>query len=165
MVQPVLWALMVSLAALWRSLGVEPAGVIGHSQGEIAAATVAGALTLEDGARVVALRSRALRAIAGRGGMASVGEVGGGGAHAAGAVERAAVGGSGERASEHGGIGDERGARRAGGRVRGGRGAGAADRGGLRVALGAGGGDPGRDRGGAGVRSGRGGASWHSTRR
>src|SRR5690606_8377272 len=59
-VQPVLWAVMVALAGVWRSFGVEPAGVIGHSQGEIAAAVVAGALSLEDGAAVVALRSRAL---------------------------------------------------------------------------------------------------------
>ncbi|MGC0316524.1 type I polyketide synthase [Kitasatospora acidiphila] len=71
-VQPVLFAVMVSLAELWRSHGVEPAAVVGHSQGEIAAACVAGALTLEDAARVVALRSKALQAIAGRGGMVSV---------------------------------------------------------------------------------------------
>ncbi|TGB07539.1 SDR family NAD(P)-dependent oxidoreductase [Streptomyces palmae] len=71
-VQPALFAVMVSLAALWRSLGVRPAAVVGHSQGEIAAARVAGALTLEDAARIVALRSRALRAISGRGGMMSL---------------------------------------------------------------------------------------------
>ncbi|KJS58281.1 type I polyketide synthase [Streptomyces rubellomurinus] len=71
-VQPVLWAVMVSLAALWRAAGVEPAAVVGHSQGEIAAACVAGALSLEDGARVVALRSRALLALSGRGGMVSL---------------------------------------------------------------------------------------------
>ncbi|WP_346168388.1 type I polyketide synthase, partial [Streptomyces javensis] len=71
-VQPVLWAVMVSLAKLWRSYGVEPAAVIGHSQGEIAAACVAGALSLEDAARVVALRSKALRALSGLGGMVSV---------------------------------------------------------------------------------------------
>ncbi|WP_327091567.1 SDR family NAD(P)-dependent oxidoreductase [Nonomuraea sp. NBC_01738] len=70
--QPRLWAVMVSLAAVWESLGVRPAAVIGHSQGEIAAAVVAGALSLEDGARVVALRSRALRDICGRGGMVAV---------------------------------------------------------------------------------------------
>ncbi|OKH94376.1 beta-ketoacyl synthase [Streptomyces uncialis] len=71
-VQPVLWAVMVSLAELWRSHGVTPGAVIGHSQGEIAAACVAGALSLDDAARVVALRSRAIRALSGRGGMASV---------------------------------------------------------------------------------------------
>ncbi|WP_425586760.1 SDR family NAD(P)-dependent oxidoreductase, partial [Streptomyces rameus] len=71
-VQPVLWAVMVSLAEVWRSYGVEPAAVIGHSQGEIAAAVVAGGLSLQDGARVVALRSKAIRALTGRGGMVSV---------------------------------------------------------------------------------------------
>ncbi|MFD8201512.1 SDR family NAD(P)-dependent oxidoreductase, partial [Streptomyces sp. NPDC059701] len=71
-VQPVLWAVMVSLAEVWRSHGVEPAAVIGHSQGEIAAACVAGALSLQDAAKVVALRSKAIRALSGRGGMASV---------------------------------------------------------------------------------------------
>ncbi|MFD7412632.1 type I polyketide synthase [Kitasatospora purpeofusca] len=71
-VQPVLWAVMVSLAELWRSHGITPGAVVGHSQGEIAAAVVAGALSLEDGAKVVALRSRAIRALSGRGGMASV---------------------------------------------------------------------------------------------
>ncbi|WNM49183.1 SDR family NAD(P)-dependent oxidoreductase [Kitasatospora sp. CM 4170] len=71
-VQPALFAVMVSLAELWRSLGIEPAAVIGHSQGEIAAATVAGALSLEDGARIAALRSQAILAISGHGGMASL---------------------------------------------------------------------------------------------
>ncbi|MEU5578514.1 SDR family NAD(P)-dependent oxidoreductase [Streptomyces huasconensis] len=71
-IQPALWAVMVSLAALWRSAGVEPAAVVAHSQGEIAAATAVGALSLRDGARIVALRSRALARIAGRGGMLAV---------------------------------------------------------------------------------------------
>ncbi|MFD5453356.1 type I polyketide synthase [Streptomyces sp. NPDC127100] len=71
-VQPVLWAVMVSLAEVWRSHGVEPAAVIGHSQGEIAAACVAGALSLQDAAKVVALRSKAIRALSGRGGMVSL---------------------------------------------------------------------------------------------
>ncbi|MFD5423400.1 SDR family NAD(P)-dependent oxidoreductase, partial [Streptomyces sp. NPDC127069] len=71
-VQPVLFAVMVSLAELWRSHGVHPAAVAGHSQGEIAAAAVVGALSLEDAAKVVALRSRALTVLSGRGGMLSV---------------------------------------------------------------------------------------------
>ncbi|WP_228566899.1 type I polyketide synthase [Nocardia sp. SYP-A9097] len=71
-VQPVLFSVMVSLAAVWRSFGVVPAAVVGHSQGEIAAAVVAGGLSLADGAKVVALRSRAIAALAGRGGMASI---------------------------------------------------------------------------------------------
>ncbi|WP_329562469.1 type I polyketide synthase [Kitasatospora sp. NBC_01266] len=71
-VQPVLFAVMVSLAALWRSMGITPSAVVGHSQGEIAAACVAGALSLEDAARVVALRAKALARVAGSGGMVSL---------------------------------------------------------------------------------------------
>ncbi|PZH16169.1 hypothetical protein C1I97_07025, partial [Streptomyces sp. NTH33] len=72
-VQPASWAVMVSLAALWQSYGVEPSAVVGHSQGEIAAACVAGALSLRDAARVVALRSQAVaKGLAGLGGMMSV---------------------------------------------------------------------------------------------
>ncbi|MDT8912321.1 type I polyketide synthase [Amycolatopsis sp. PS_44_ISF1] len=72
-VQPVSWAVMVSLAALWRAAGVEPDAVVGHSQGEIAAAVVAGALSLDEGARVVSLRSRLIGShLSGRGGLASV---------------------------------------------------------------------------------------------
>jgi acyl transferase domain-containing protein len=71
-VQPVLFAVMVSLARLWRACGVRPSAVVGHSQGEIAAACVAGGLSLQDAARLVALRSRALGALAGDGGMVSV---------------------------------------------------------------------------------------------
>ncbi|MBA8925106.1 acyl transferase domain-containing protein/D-arabinose 1-dehydrogenase-like Zn-dependent alcohol dehydrogenase/acyl carrier protein [Kutzneria viridogrisea] len=72
-VQPMSWAVMVSLAELWRSHGVEPAAVLGHSQGEIAAACVAGALSIEDAAKVVTLRSKAIaEVLAGKGGMVSV---------------------------------------------------------------------------------------------
>ena len=59
-VQPVLWAVMVGFGGVWRSLGVVPSAVAGHSQGEIAAAAVVGALSLGDAARVVAVRSRLL---------------------------------------------------------------------------------------------------------
>nr|AFV71326.1 PyrA1 [Streptomyces rugosporus] len=71
-VQPVLFAMMVSLAELWASVGVRPDAVIGHSQGEIAAACVAGALSLADAVRVVVLRAKALVALAGSGGLVSV---------------------------------------------------------------------------------------------
>jgi acyl transferase domain-containing protein len=71
-VQPVLFAVMVSLAAQWRALGVHPDAVLGHSQGEVAAAYVAGALSLRDAAMVVTLRTRAISAIAGTGGMVSI---------------------------------------------------------------------------------------------
>ncbi|MFJ9693761.1 amino acid adenylation domain-containing protein [Kitasatospora sp. NPDC101183] len=71
--QPALFAVMVGLAAVWRSLGVEPAAVVGSSQGEVPAAVVAGALTVEEGAKLVALRSRALLLeCSGKGGMALV---------------------------------------------------------------------------------------------
>ena len=96
-VQPALWAVMVSLAGLWAACGVRPAAVVGHSQGEIAAACVAGGLSLEDGARVVVARSRALVGLAGRGGMMSVGlgvgEVGNWLEHGNGRVGVAAVNG------------------------------------------------------------------------
>ncbi|CAM4434145.1 Beta-ketoacyl-acyl-carrier-protein synthase I [Mycobacterium basiliense] len=71
-VQPALWAVMVSLARMWESVGVLPDAVIGHSQGEVAAAYVAGALSLRDAAAVVALRSRMLVRLAGSGGMVSL---------------------------------------------------------------------------------------------
>ncbi|GFJ85360.1 hypothetical protein Phou_095400 [Phytohabitans houttuyneae] len=72
-VQPASFAVMVSLAEMWRAHGVAPDAVVGHSQGEIAAACVSGALSLPDAALVVALRSRAIGArLAGRGGMVSV---------------------------------------------------------------------------------------------
>ena len=71
-VQPVLFAVMVSLAQVLSSYGITPDGVIGHSQGEIAAAYLAGVLTLDEATKVVALRSQALSGLAGSGAMASV---------------------------------------------------------------------------------------------
>ncbi|MBT2897407.1 type I polyketide synthase [Streptomyces sp. McG3] len=59
-VQPALFAMYVGLAAMWRAWGVEPSAVVGHSQGEVAAAVVSGALSLADGARIVASRARAV---------------------------------------------------------------------------------------------------------
>jgi pimaricinolide synthase PimS1 len=69
---PALFAVMVSVAELWRFCGVRPDMVIGHSQGEIAAAAVAGALSLEDAALISALRSRTIAQLVGYGGMVSV---------------------------------------------------------------------------------------------
>ena len=70
--QPALFAIEVALAALWRSWGVEPHAVVGHSMGEIAAAHVAGALGLGDAARIICGRSRLLRRVSGKGAMALV---------------------------------------------------------------------------------------------
>ncbi|MFF7051438.1 beta-ketoacyl synthase N-terminal-like domain-containing protein [Streptomyces griseorubiginosus] len=69
--QPVLFGLQVALAELWRSYGVEPAAVIGHSLGEVAAAVCAGALDVSEGARIVAIRARLLSGLQG-GAMAVV---------------------------------------------------------------------------------------------
>jgi acyl transferase domain-containing protein len=71
-VQPALFALMVSLARLWNACGVRADAVVGHSQGEIAAAHVAGGLSLADAAQIVALRSRVFLSLSDKGGMASV---------------------------------------------------------------------------------------------
>ncbi|WP_405770441.1 acyltransferase domain-containing protein [Streptomyces sp. NBC_00080] len=69
--QPVLFGIQLALAELWRSYGAEPAAVIGHSMGEVAAAVCAGALDLSDAARVVAVRARLLSGLNG-GAMAVV---------------------------------------------------------------------------------------------
>ena len=71
-VQPTLFAVEVALAELWRSWGVVPDAVVGHSMGEVAAAHVAGILSLEDAARIICRRSGLLRQIAGKGAMAVV---------------------------------------------------------------------------------------------
>ncbi|MFJ9033467.1 amino acid adenylation domain-containing protein [Streptomyces sp. NPDC102274] len=68
--QPLMFTMYVALSAAWHELGVRPDAVVGHSQGEVAAAVVAGALTLEEGARIIAVRSHALHDVAGVGSMA-----------------------------------------------------------------------------------------------
>ena len=69
-IQPVLVGVQLALTALWRSYGVEPDAVIGHSMGEVTAAVVAGALTVADGLRVIATRSRLMSRLSGQGAMA-----------------------------------------------------------------------------------------------
>ncbi|EDY22237.1 Erythronolide synthase [Chthoniobacter flavus Ellin428] len=72
--QPAIFAMQVALAALWKSWGVEPAAIVGHSVGEIAAACVAGIFSVEEGARVIVLRSRFMDGCArGEGTMLAVG--------------------------------------------------------------------------------------------
>ena len=70
---PVLFAVQVALARTLRSYGVVPGAVIGHSMGEAAAAVVAGALTAEDGVKVICRRSRLLDRLVGGGAMAVLG--------------------------------------------------------------------------------------------
>ena len=73
LVQPAIFAVQVALAALWRSWGVHPGAVVGQSLGEIAAAHVAGCLSLEDAVRIVCVRSRIVHgAASGSGAMAVV---------------------------------------------------------------------------------------------
>ncbi|MFE3019708.1 type I polyketide synthase [Streptomyces sp. NPDC059256] len=69
LIQPALFALAVGLAARCRSFGLEPDAVVGHSMGEVAAAYVAGALTLGDAARIICRRSALLRRISCQGAM------------------------------------------------------------------------------------------------
>src|SRR6185312_7163122 len=70
-IQPTLFTMQVALAATMKAHGVRPGAIIGHSLGEAAAAVVAGALSLEDGVRVICRRSRLMTRIAGTGAMAS----------------------------------------------------------------------------------------------
>ena len=69
-IQPVLVGIQLALTALWRSYGVEPDAVIGHSMGEVTAAVVAGALTPAEGLDVIATRSRLMSRLSGQGAMA-----------------------------------------------------------------------------------------------
>ncbi|MEV0804803.1 type I polyketide synthase [Micromonospora sp. NPDC050200] len=72
-IQTMIFVMQLGLAEVWRSSGLRPDAVIGHSVGEIAAAVTAGALTVEAGARLICRRSRLLRQVAGNGAMAMVG--------------------------------------------------------------------------------------------
>ena len=70
--QPAIFAFQVALAALWRSWGVEPEAVVGHSMGEVAAAHFAGMLSLPDAARIIFHRARLMQRAAGMGRMAAL---------------------------------------------------------------------------------------------
>ena len=71
--QPAIFAMQLSLVALWKSVGVEPTAVVGHSVGEVAAACVAGILSMEEGARIIVLRARMMHECArGEGTMLAV---------------------------------------------------------------------------------------------
>jgi 6-methylsalicylic acid synthase len=71
-VQAMTFAMQVGLARIWRGYGLQPAAIIGHSVGEIAAAVAAGMLDLATGARLICRRSRLLRRVAGAGAMVMV---------------------------------------------------------------------------------------------
>lgn len=71
-IQPAIFAMQVALAELWRSWGIVPSAVVGHSMGEAAAACISGALDLESAVRVICRRSLLMKRVAGRGAMALV---------------------------------------------------------------------------------------------
>lgn len=71
-IQPTLFAIEIALAALWRFWGIKPDVVVGHSMGEVAAAYIAGALSLEDAAWIICARSKLLLSVSNKGAMAAV---------------------------------------------------------------------------------------------
>jgi acyl transferase domain-containing protein/surfactin synthase thioesterase subunit len=74
-IQPMIFAMQISLAKTWQSWGLTPDAVVGHSMGEVAAAFVAGALTLDDAARIICTRSNLMRTVSGKGGAMAVTEL------------------------------------------------------------------------------------------
>ena len=70
--QPAILAIQLSLAALWRSWGIEPAAVVGYSMGEVAAACVAGVLSRDDAIRIITSRGEIMQRLAGTGGVLMV---------------------------------------------------------------------------------------------
>jgi len=74
-IQPVLCAVQISLARLWMSWGVKPDAVVGHSMGEVAAAHISGALSLDDAGRIICTRSLLMKKLSGKGGAMAVTEL------------------------------------------------------------------------------------------
>ena len=71
-IQPALFAMSVALAAVWKSWGIVPSAVVGHSMGEVAAAHIAGILDLKDAVAVICRRSRLMKTLSSAGSMATV---------------------------------------------------------------------------------------------
>jgi acyl transferase domain-containing protein/surfactin synthase thioesterase subunit/acyl carrier protein len=74
-IQPALCAVQIGLAKLWMSWGIKPHAVVGHSMGEVAAAFISGALSLDDAARIICTRSRLMKTVSGKGGAMAVTEL------------------------------------------------------------------------------------------
>jgi len=74
-IQPATCAIQIALAKLWISWGIRPQAVVGHSMGEVAAAYISGALTLDDAAKVICTRSLLMKTLSGRGGAMAVTEL------------------------------------------------------------------------------------------
>ncbi|RNL83724.1 alpha/beta fold hydrolase [Sinomicrobium pectinilyticum] len=74
-IQPALCAIQIALARLWMSWGIYPDGVVGHSMGEVAAAHIAGILSLDDAARIICKRSALMKTVSGKGGAMMVTEL------------------------------------------------------------------------------------------
>ncbi|MBE2222355.1 MAG: type I polyketide synthase, partial [Anaerolineae bacterium] len=72
-IQPTLLAIEIALAAMWQSWGIQPDAVLGHSMGEVGAAYIAGALSLEDAMHIICRRSQLMHRTSGQGAMAVVG--------------------------------------------------------------------------------------------
>ena len=74
-IQPALCAIQVALARLWQSWGLTPDSVVGHSMGEVAAAYIAGSITLDEAARIICTRSALMKTVSGQGGAMAVTEL------------------------------------------------------------------------------------------
>ncbi|MGA1123151.1 MAG: SDR family NAD(P)-dependent oxidoreductase [Chthoniobacterales bacterium] len=72
--QPAIFAMQIALAALWKSWGIEPHCIVGHSVGEVAATHLAGIFTLEEAAEIIVVRAQSMQDCThGEGGMLAVG--------------------------------------------------------------------------------------------